>query len=152
MVDTPVSLTALAPTILELVGIDLAAYEFQVESFARLLDGEPPESFAGPFAEVDFVPFSSGKWVREVHKKSVVSERYKVVRDDTTGLVEIYDLLEDPAESRNLAPERPELAGRLLALLEQRIAESRSTGLSLDEPALEQEQVEKLRSLGYVGQ
>jgi len=150
--DASISLTALTPTILELVGVDPTPFDFQVRSFARMLDPATVEPAGAVFTEVDFVPFNSGKWVREVHKKSVITDRHKVIRDDTTGLVEVYDLADDPGETRNLAPERPELTARLLSRLEDRIAEAGSDPLTLEEFALEEQQVEKLRSLGYVGQ
>jgi len=150
--DAPISLTALTPTILELAGVDPMPFGFQVRSFARTLDPGTTGSGGAVLTEVDFVPFNSGKWVREVHKKSVIADRHKVIRDDTTGLVEVYDLADDPGETQNLALERTELTSRLLSRLEDLVAEADSDALTLDELALEEQQIDKLRSLGYVGQ
>jgi arylsulfatase A-like enzyme len=150
--DVPISLTALTPTILDLVGVDSMPFDFQARSFSRMLDAGTTELGGDVLSEVDFIPFNSGKWVREVHKKSVVADRHKVVRDDTTGLVEVYDLADDPGETRNLAPERPELAARLLSRLEEWVAEAGSNALTLEDVLLEEQQIDKLRSLGYVGQ
>jgi hypothetical protein len=70
-----------------------------------------------------------------------VQGRYKVLLDLRTKRVALHDVLEDPEDRRDLSASQPDLASRL------------SAGLA-GQPALEPaspELLERLRSLGYVG-
>ncbi len=59
----------------------------------------------------------------------------------------LFDLRSDPGETRNLIAERPDLAARLLALLEAHVGAAQTP-----EPSLEvsEELEESLRALGYI--
>jgi len=67
---------------------------------------------------------------------SVRLEGWKLIRTPGTegDLFELYDLESDPAESRNLAEERPEKRAELTALLEGWAAERPADGPSGDSP------------------
>ncbi|MEN8182168.1 MAG: sulfatase-like hydrolase/transferase [Myxococcota bacterium] len=60
---------------------------------------------------------------------------------------ELYDLREDPGETRNLAGEQPERVRELDALLGARLADARPARPNLD---LDEEEQERLQALGYV--
>ena len=69
--------------------------------------------------------------------------RYKYVR---APRAELYDLLEDPEETNNLASEQPERVTRLEAALAHRLERSRPSEIVEIDPA----DRARLRSLGYV--
>jgi hypothetical protein len=67
------------------------------------------------------------------------------------GNHELYDLEADPRETANLFNERPEVRGRLEAALQTRLAEGAREGSGdRDLPTLTPEEIEALRSLGYL--
>jgi hypothetical protein len=77
-----------------------------------------------------------------------MDRRYKLIHHrDRPENSELYDLESDPAELRNVAHERPDELRRLLATLEP----SGAMDLVPQMPAepLDEEALEKLRSLGY---
>jgi choline-sulfatase len=64
---------------------------------------------------------------------------------------ELYDLGEDPVESRNLAQERPDAAAPLRALASDYLEAAKSPwGAEPDEVKLDHMRLEQLRALGYV--
>ena len=151
VVETPVSLVALLPTLLDLLDVAAAGATFQAESFAALLSGTLRDEAGLLLGEVDFVPLREGRSVGEVHKKTVVGPRYKLIRDDPTGRLELYDLQADPDEQHDLASEQPErvadFAGRL-----QRLLDFAGHGALEPQPrSVSEEEIERLKSLGYVG-
>jgi len=103
-VPVPVSLTALAPTALELVGV------------------EPPGGMAGP----DLRPAlfgDGGAFVAEpvfasvMRHHMIVDWPLKLIVDPSRGLFELYDLVEDPGERVNRYDVRKQDADRLLGNL-----------------------------------
>jgi arylsulfatase A-like enzyme len=152
VIDTPVSLVALAPTILELLGLRREPDRFDAPSFApMLLGGGVGSAAATPvYAAVNFVPLRRDRVVKEAHKRALVSGRYKLVRDDRSGALELYDLVADPSERENLSEQRADLLEELLPALEAYApaAPRRPSGPS---PPLDPAEAERLRALGYVG-
>lgn len=147
----PVTLASLPATLLELAGGDASLFRFQAGSLAPLLDGEGDDRSGAIFAEVDFVPIYADNWVKRAHKKTLITERLKLIRDDFSGRLELYDLQEDPGEVHDLAPVRPGLVADLLPALEEAVAGSRRMPLGQATSPLSEERLEQLRSLGYVG-
>jgi arylsulfatase A-like enzyme len=147
----PVTQAALAATILDLVGEDSSSFPFQAGSLGPLLAHGRASSPGAVFAEVDFVPIHADQWVKRAHKKTLITERFKLIRDDRTGRFELYDLREDPGEQHDLAEAEPELLAELLSSLEEAVAASRERTLREVEAPLSEERLEELRSLGYVG-
>jgi arylsulfatase A-like enzyme/Tfp pilus assembly protein PilF len=64
---------------------------------------------------------------------------------------ELYDLADDPAESRNRAPDEPARVERMRAQRASALARMAPGGDHARAAALSPEQEERLRSLGYVG-
>ncbi len=92
--------------------------------------------------------------------EGVVTDRYKYIRHRDSnriyrgypmreGTIEIYDLVDDPAELNNLAPEHPELIDRMELvfgrMLEQELDYGESEASELDQFTLE-----GLEALGYI--
>lgn len=142
VISTPVSLVALAPTILSLVGIDPAPFLFQGRSLAPLLSGRAPADSVVYF-EVDFDEVLA-------YKKGVVAGGYKLVRDETVGWVRLHEIESDPEERNNLASRTPEVVGRLMPLLDGIAARARALPPVAEPAPLDEQRLERLRSLGYV--
>jgi arylsulfatase A-like enzyme/Flp pilus assembly protein TadD len=149
-VTRPVETVAVAPTLLGLAGMKVAT-EKQFQAPA-LLGGNPENENAGnkdarnedaAYSE-SFYSFSTFGW-SPLH--ALQTTRYHYIE---APVPELYDVLADPQEKNNLAPQQTAtvavLEDKLQSLQRQnpfKPAEGGSTGLSPDA-------LEKLRALGYV--
>ena len=150
ILSEPVSLVSLTPTILELIGIDPTGFWFQGQSLAGLILGQTDSAPGVIFAEVDYRPGDRELPIKRTHKKAILIDRFKLIRDDETGTVEVYDLEADPGERENLAPTRPELVDRLLPVLRSALERAAEGAVEGGVRKLSEEEVERLRSLGYL--
>jgi arylsulfatase A-like enzyme len=145
------------PTILELVGLDLPG-RLAGRSLLPYVDGEETEERLA-FSEGDtnrhpqnprfyFEDGLAGRW------RSVRDGGYKLIRipHPEGDRFELYDLEADPGETRNLAEADLETLERLKEILAA--WETRPSLLDLEEQVVDpdelEEQLERLRSLGYV--
>jgi arylsulfatase A-like enzyme len=82
----------------------------------------------------------------------IVFREWSLLRTETQGSFELYDLSRDPGERRNLAADRPDVVRELNALLGRKIAESLAlSGKILPEDGPMDENTKKiLKSLGYI--
>ena len=151
VVACPVSLVSLMPTLLGLVGLEFEEDRFQGSSLVPLLAGDEPADKALLFAELDFVPVREGRQVGVVHKKAVLGERFKLIRDDPTGTFELYDLAADPRELTNLAETDAARLSQLQEALERALAFAVSAAVAPQPRELDESEIERLKSLGYVG-
>lgn len=88
-VDTPVSLIDLGPTLLDLMGAATPA-QFMGESLVPFLRGQTPELTRPIVAE------------GRMKQSMLLGDGFKVLRDQRSGSLEIYDLNQDPGELDNL--------------------------------------------------
>lgn len=102
-VETPVSLIDLGPTILDVFGLPTPG-RFMGESLLGLIHGRPSTPSRPIVAE------------GRLKKSWVFADGRKLIVDDTTGLVEIYDLKRDPRELHNLAEEDASTDARVASL------------------------------------
>lgn len=152
VVPGPVSLAAVTPTLLELLGSKSGAgAEFDHRSLVPLLRGESGD--VDPvFAEVDFMPVAPrpGQLPRRTRarKRAVIEGSYKLIHDELAGRFELYQLEADPGERDDLSAREPERVAAMRDLLDTR----------LGPPGPQQEgeaasftpaQTEELRALGY---
>lgn len=151
LVTQPVSLVSLMPTLLDRVGLEIEASGFHGPSLVPLLDGVEQSDDRALFAEVDFVPVRKGRHVGEVHKKVVIGERFKLIRDDPTGEFELYDLTVDPLETKNLVEVETERLTQFVELLERALVVSRTDEVEARLRDLDEGEIERLKGLGYVG-
>ena len=81
----------------------------------------------------------------------MIGERFKLIRDEASGAIELYDLDADPGEQNDLAAEQPARVERLEGELEawSRAALADALPEREREPTLEE--LERLRALGYGG-
>ncbi|MEK7283241.1 MAG: sulfatase [Acidobacteriota bacterium] len=155
----------IAPTILALVGISRMQ---GVDGRPLLISGRTAgPGTAGGFspapgrrvvlAESDFqlihpenprfyIQGPAGKW------SSAFDGRYKLIHIPKPGgeILELYDLLHDPAETRNLAPDGAGPAVRLRLLGELQRFVDYGTGNPAGPHEMDPEQRQRLRALGYL--
>jgi len=150
-IDRLVQTIDVAPTILDIAGVARPA-DFEGHSLAGLIAGESADWEEIAFAELRRFNL---KW-------SLRTRDHKLVYTHDTGVnraqvpvvagYELYDLGADPAEQRDLHASKTELTERLGARLES-YAGGGSTGAAAGAgPDLSDEQRERLRSLGYLGE
>lgn len=152
IVDDPVSLTDVVPTLLAMssqpgpdagVGVSLLPY---------LLGAGEPAAGRAMFGEVSVVPLHNNERHREkiAFKTSLLSGSMKLIHDLPSDGWELYDLATDPEELVDLvAAGHADLArmqSELSAWEEIRNADAVQAGSA----TLERDEIERLRELGYV--
>ncbi len=143
VVETPVSLASLTPTIVELVGLDPAGAGFQASSLVPLLTGGPSPGDGIAYSEVDLNVFAA-------HKRAIATRRFKLIRDDVSGKIELYDLTRDPHERQDVADRLPDVVESLLRELERRIALAPPGLVTPGERSFSEDDLMGLRRLGYI--
>ncbi|HUO87339.1 MAG TPA: sulfatase [Thermoanaerobaculia bacterium] len=147
VIDHPVETVDIFPTLLSLAGVTPPVNQGQ--DLATLLAGEPP---ARRTVISDFLLYGASRWsVRRGPWKLVVPE-------DEALAVELYDLAGDPAESRDVAADHPDVVSALRAYGERELAarhDLRQRLLAGDDDVLQSSYLEwnhitKLRALGYL--
>ncbi len=139
------SIIDVTPTILELIGLSTPK-DVMGHSLVPLFSGGsfPPNRVA--VSELA----SLGRKMKSFRRRD-----WKLIRDEVTGRSWIYDLHADPEELHPLQdPDSPMVKAiqRAARLAEQRLTEAAPSPQSPDnEAAISPEVLEKLRSLGYVG-
>jgi len=143
--EIPTTALDLAPTLLAAAG--LPARDLPGTDLRRLAhDARADEP--GPERPI----FNWGEW------KVVVAGPWKLAVSGREGKVLLFHLPTDPREENNLAGEELERVRELQELLDQRLEEEKGRyrkrarpGELGEAPALSQEEVERLKALGYLG-
>ncbi|MFQ5766648.1 MAG: sulfatase, partial [Acidobacteriota bacterium] len=134
VVDRPVALLDLYPTILETAGLPPRP-DLEGISLLHMRKGETPRSI--------FTETSRGRTLR-----GVISGKYKFIRDLKSGRTELYDLIKDPGERTNLAREKPNIQATLSQRLEEWMGRQARLMMSAPELHLTDQEIRRLRSLG----
>ncbi|MGW8266454.1 MAG: sulfatase family protein [Longimicrobiales bacterium] len=127
-VDGLVASVDLAPTLLELAGAPVGD-QIQGQSFLPLLSGRSEAGRESVF--VEFYTYENPfPWLVDMDYRAIRTDRYKYIHwIQYPDEGELYDLREDPFETRNLFSD-PEMAGVLESLKEEmRIAALHAMGL-----------------------
>jgi arylsulfatase A-like enzyme len=162
-VEEPVQLIDVMPTLLETSGLPVPE-EAQGQSLRPLLAarGGPGVAAAnGGWKRKPLVsekhPFGSKEFPGASESYAIVEGNWKlirnVVRPPTAPEFELYDFYQDPHDQKDLAAQNPEVVARLAKMLEgwQRMAkEARLKSDAETTQGMTAEQLDRLRSLGYV--
>ncbi len=135
-----VRLVDIAPTVIDFLGIE-NSQNFQGESLLPYVSGRKKRDL--PFYMETVYPKESFNWAE---LKGVVDGEWKYV---FAPKEELYNIREDPHESKNLFEIEKERAEQLKALME-RMEKEFISGIS-GKRVLSREDEERLRSLGYIG-
>jgi arylsulfatase A-like enzyme len=150
VVDTPVRTLDLLPTILDLFGL-APPPAMEGRSLLPILRGEDRVARS---AVLDSTLYGRDKVALRTERHKLILDRDPRAED----ALELYDWVADPLEQRNLAAAEPDLAARLKAELEARLAayaaraaELRPGELQDLSPANQAEIERQLDALGYAG-
>ncbi len=138
-VGQTVRLIDIAPTMCEMGGIE-GSKDFMGESMVGMFGG-------GRFDER--VVFGEGNLWGPTRTAFCTGGSKLILQGSGDG-VELYDLQTDPAEKKNLARQRPKLCDKMVKGLEEFSALMEARRGQGKSPALSQEDMNRLRSLGYV--
>lgn len=117
VLDTPAQQVDIAPTILDLMGWDIPDI-MQGRSLVPAIMGEPMESVP-LFAESIEGGYQSKENMRNIWVRSIRTEEWKlIVRFEPQGdTYELFDLVNDPGETRNVFEENTTIGGELFSSL-----------------------------------
>ncbi|MGQ9618298.1 MAG: sulfatase-like hydrolase/transferase [Candidatus Aminicenantia bacterium] len=141
-VKSPVSLVHVTPTILDLANIP-DNVNLQGESFLSLLFSPEKEKEAKIYFETFYPRYHFG-WSE---LKGVIWKNWKFINAPKP---ELYDIYSDPAERYNLYNEKKEIVDKLKNFLVD-IEDKFSSKGAVEYQSLDQETLEKLAALGYIG-
>jgi arylsulfatase A-like enzyme len=164
VVESPVSLASIAPTVLELAGVESPSGPGRTVSLLPLLQhpastpdetgvismGEGESVADTILLEVDFTSTDPRNEMKTTRKKALIEGDHKLIRDDLSGRVELYDLSVDSREREDLSSRHPEIVERMQASLQRRIEAVGASPTPTEEIEHGASQIEELRSLGYV--
>lgn len=136
------SLTDLMPTVLQAINVDVPA-QVQGHSLLPLLTARKEET-ASVYAET-FLPRLHFDWSE---LRSVETEKYQFIEAPQP---ELYDLVADPGETRNLYPEKKAVGGELQARLKGLVRQYSADQELAEKTGLDPALMERLKSLGYAG-
>ena len=143
-IDAQVSLVDIPPTVLDFLGLSGLEHA-EGRSLLPMIRGEEDPTSRPAF-------FEAMAYFGE--KKAVSDGRYKYILTEVDDREELYDLLEDPGEQRNLVHERPELKLELKGQLMDHLMAQRELasllGTSDEKAEIGSDTVEHLRALGYL--
>jgi arylsulfatase A-like enzyme len=136
-----VQLCDLHPTILELAG-DAVPATSDFKSLLGALEAVPHEFVIAENA--------APKSLDSVVMRMVRDERFKYI-SSSNGRVELYDLIADPGETRNLAASEPSVELTMSERLREWERALEPERVESEEAAYDEETMDRLRGLGYVG-
>ena len=143
-IAAPVETISVAPTILQLAGIqDSIQNQFQARSLVALMSHGQAREDQAAYGET-FYPFSSFGWSP---LRSLQTARYHYIEAPEA---ELYDLPADLQEKNNLAPGKGDAAAALRGQLLELVGRYPPPARDQRAAGLTPEEIEKLRSLGYV--
>ena len=138
VIDSPVSLVDVLPTVLDLVGQPVPDGLGGRSLVPLLRHGSLPERAL--FAETTFDKETS---------RAVLRPPWKLVRYGSDGRLALYDTATDPGEKADLAAAQPARTSALAAELDAFVARTRPVHPPVPVPAPSAEERARLRALGY---
>lgn len=141
VVESPVSLVDVTPTVLELAGLPVPPGLDGISLAPALAGGALPPR-AATVSEVTRSLIKEPGTLRAVRTAGE-----KLIVSDSDGATELYDLADDPGETRDLQSARPESAARLSRILQAAVGPTPRAVAARAQP--DAATLERLRALGY---
>ncbi len=151
-IEAPVSHVDLVPTVLELAGLPQRD-DAEGLSLVPLIEGQDDT----PYRQRPIYGEAPGglSWESVAPgqfpvRRALRRDNWKMVHDKKSGRFELYDLSVDPREENDLFDEMPAIASRLADEMRERydgFGDEADTGSEVE---LSEEEIEQLRSLGYI--
>jgi arylsulfatase len=131
------------PTILDILGID-PPEDIRGRSLLPLILDKKTRNRSKIFAG------TMGKRLKKTTLKTVRTEKWQLILHELSREIELFDLMNDPEEQRNLCFEKKEIAHALLQDLDQWIESLDHRPESVRTIQPDEEMTKNLRDLGYV--
>ncbi len=150
-VPLPVQQADLLPTLIDVAGGEPGP-DIEGDSLAPLLQGGAADAGLHGHDLADRRLLSTMDTFRRP-AASLVRGRYKLIELRRPGRApsrQLFDWVEDPEERRDLAAERPILAGRLARLLREQLEHSGRDGVPAPEVEVDEDTRRRLQALGYI--
>jgi arylsulfatase A-like enzyme/Flp pilus assembly protein TadD len=141
--DRVSSLADILPTVCGMTGLS-APGRIQGESLIPAFDGRAKGTPPLAYSETYYPRFHYG-WSE---LRSVQNDRYKLI---LAPVPELYDVINDPGEDKNLVYLEKQVYKTMSAEAERYIVKLDKNGYELDFAKIDEETREKLAALGYVG-
>ena len=141
VVEAPVALRDLLPTVLDLLRVPDAS-ERAGHSLAPLMAEEAGTTTPDAIVAETFEPEAP----RDL--QAVVSDGYKLIFTPEDDRAELYDMSRDPGELNDQAEQRAELVAEMRRVLRAEL--DAMVAYEPDEIEMTEEQLQRLRALGYV--
>lgn len=147
VIKTQVSLVDILPTVLDVLGIETDAKEWQGMSILPLIQGEDSNHRKEVFIESQ---------ARNKNLKAVRTKEFKFVYDFQTQEKELYNLVQDPAEKNNLIKTQTQKAGeleqRLMSWLQSagKLEKSLPKSGESNVVVIDEDRKKRLEALGYL--
>ncbi|MFY9562226.1 MAG: sulfatase-like hydrolase/transferase [Terriglobales bacterium] len=142
-VGDPVSLVDLMPTVLSAVGLGIPS-QVQGRSLLPVLRGEKADRERTLYGET-FLPRIHFNWSE---LRGAENAKYHFI---DAPRPELYDLTKDPAELRNLLPEKKAVGEEMRAKLTGQIRDYSAGKEMAEKTGLDPALMERLKALGYAG-
>jgi arylsulfatase A-like enzyme/Tfp pilus assembly protein PilF len=140
-----VTLADIMPTVLDMLGIQPPT-EIQGKSLVPLFFAPEKEPLESEYAYSEtFYPRFHYGWS---DLKSYQDRKYKLI---LAPKLELYDIVGDPMEQKNLAQDNPQVTRDLLNKATQFIEKASQKALALNLSKVDEETRQRLTALGYVG-
>jgi len=135
-VPRPVQNLDLVPTLLDYLALPIHGQSFEGVSLRPGIEGKPAgdglqHSLSGSF-------------------RSVADGRFKLIHDLASGTFALYDLRADPGETRDVLPRERRAFHRLREALTAWLARTEGAGAAAESVRKAEEELKKLRALGYL--
>jgi arylsulfatase A-like enzyme len=152
--DGPVGLVDVMPTVVDLAELPSPGPR-DGRSLAALLRGETKGVESRPaFAELQRDRGECQSWIGPgrcwLGRYAVQTDRYKYVSSEFPRWERLYDLVEDPDETRDIKAERPDELARHQALLADYRSRTGANAPALDDDDLDALTRDRLEALGYI--
>lgn len=144
MIDDAVSHVDLLPTVVDFLNIPDTRYR-SGRSLVPALTGETDLAASETVVVAETFRPEAAK-----DRKAIIVSGHKLVSTPADRQEELYDLTVDPRERNDLSQSDREITSRLRRLLYERMVTAGDQGTLPAESELTQEQIERLRSLGYL--
>ena len=149
-ISTVIRSIDLAPTIVELLNLDLSSDNpFDGVSLLELIDGVVEQKRFAYNESINDLTAYQGSPIQNESLYAISDGRWKFIlhwEDSRDKRHELFDLREDPLELRNVSGTQPEVTSRL----RNQLKEVHAILPDPPQPTMDAKTIERLRSLGYV--
>ena len=118
VVSMPCSTSDYFPTILDMLGLQLPDRPYDGISLMPLIKGTMTERPKPLAFESSFTMREANLGDPSINQTALIDQHYKIYSKGSGNTYELYDLIADPSEKKNIAKQYPEVVQRMRATIE----------------------------------